>query len=61
MTHTSGNNMTVLEMKQALEGLPDDYEITLLCLGTDVRYPIDSVDNEMSGRVEINFLQSNGE
>ena len=53
--------MTVLEMKQALEGLPDDYVITLFDLDTDVRYPIDAVDNAISGRVEINFLESNGE
>jgi hypothetical protein len=53
--------MTVLEFKQALEGLPDDYQITLFDLDNDIRYQIDAVDNAINGRVEINFLISNGE
>lgn len=53
--------MTVLEIKNALDGLPDDWEVTLFDLDTDCRYPIDAVDNCIDGRVEINFLVSDGE
>ncbi len=53
--------MTVGEIRQALEGLPDEYPVTLFDLDTDERFPIDAVDNCIHGRVEINFLTSEGE